>query len=161
MFWSKDLFVLRNDTSFGTLYRNLSINGNHIYAKQLSSIKFPIKVTKCDNGGVGEFIDARGVLYGNAQSYFFDNADRDLFKKVNVATVEKKDDVDLQSLLDSAHLLGVISVAGTRVNKKKGDLENYLRKSRASVIKHLEKKVASTSEVLKEYEAELKEVRGE
>lgn len=52
MYWTKDKFVFRDDTCFGTAYRNLAIRGGSFSANDLSKVVFPIKVTEYDVFGV-------------------------------------------------------------------------------------------------------------
>lgn len=79
MYWTKDKFVFRDNTCFGTAYRNLAIRGGSFSANDLSKVVFPIKVTEYDVFGVKGFTDYFGTKF-ESESYIFTNSDRELFK---------------------------------------------------------------------------------
>lgn len=159
MYWTKDKFVFRDDESFGTLYRNLALRGSALYSSQLSSVVMPIKVTHCDRFGVNGFVDSAGTSWYSEHSYLFDTADRDLFKKA-IPVVKEVKNLDVQKLLDCAHLLGRVYVDGKLVTKQ-GNLENYLRKQREVALKETEKTVNRLTKSLAEETENLKLLRGE
>lgn len=159
MYWTKDYFEFRDEESFGTVYRNLALRGSPLSPNQLSSVKFPIKVTHCDRKGVNGIVDANGTTWYSEDSYLFDNEDRGFFKKF-VAFKPAVEKADAQQLLDCSHLLGRIYVDGKLVTKP-GDLEKFLRKARETTLKDTEKRYDTATANLQRLSGELKVLRGE
>lgn len=163
MLWTKDSFVFRDDESFGSVYRNLALRGSALRPDKLSSVVFPITITNSDRCGVQGFVDSAGVTWYSDNSYIFDNADRELFKKhveIPKPIVDKPINEDVQQLLDCAHLLGKIYVEGKMVTKP-GDLERMLRKQRDIKLKETERHVDTLTKSLEESQRVLKFLRGE
>lgn len=147
MYWTKDKFVFRDNTCFGTAYRNLAIRGGSFSANDLSKVVFPIKVTEYDVFGVKGFTDYFGTKF-ESESYIFTNSDRELFKK-HVVVKEKqllpkedeaKEIYDLLNMLDN---LGTCHLFGKRARKAK-DVLNLLRSRRNYLIREAERNLKNS-----------------
>jgi len=133
--WNKSKFELVDRNGF----RRLIFDTWPYEARDLlNEVVYPIQITDCDSRKVYAFTDANGrefnceVFAFHPSECLFDTNHREFFKKFNynkqLPGKNSPTEYDILKLVDSAHLLGNITVNRVQV-KKKGQLAKLLQQA--------------------------------